>query len=146
MSSHRAALFVKIGDIMAKTKRRSRKTGKTTEKLKITMKFELSGLILLVLSVIALAKLGPVGNILVFFSCFFMGAWYIIFWLGIMTLAFYFIIKRRIPEFSNRKFVGIYFIVASILLLSHIPIFNLALEGAPIVKSSIIITYMGIII
>ena len=84
---------------MAKNKRRSKKT---TEKLKITMKYELIGLIILGLSVIAIAKLGAVGRSIVSLVRFFMGEWYILFLLGMMIVSIYLIIKRVIPNFFNK--------------------------------------------
>ena len=80
---------------MAKNKRRSKKS---TEKLKITLKYELIGLIVLGLSVIAIAKLGVVGRSIVSLVRFFMGEWYILFLLGMMLFSFYLIIKRDNAE------------------------------------------------
>lgn len=48
---------------MAKKKRRNKKS---TEKLKLTLKYELIGLTLIGLAIIAIAKLGAVGNGTVF--------------------------------------------------------------------------------
>jgi DNA segregation ATPase FtsK/SpoIIIE, S-DNA-T family len=121
---------------MAKNKRRSKKT---TEKLKITMKYELIGLIILGLSVIAVAKLGAVGRSIVSLVRFFMGEWYILFLLGMMILSIYLMIKRAIPNFLTRQLVGVYFIIASILLLSHVTLFSLLAEGGPFVKPSVIL-------
>ncbi len=121
---------------MAKNKRRSKKT---TEKLKITMKYELIGLIILGLSVIAIAKLGAVGRSIVSLVRFFMGEWYILFLLGMMIVSIYLIIKRVIPNFLTRQLVGVYFIIASILLLSHVTLFSLLAEGGPFVKPSVIL-------
>ena len=121
---------------MAKNKRRSKKT---TEKLKITMKYELIGLIILGLSVIAIAKLGAVGRSIVSLVRFFMGEWYILFLLGMMIVGIYLIIKRVIPNFLIRQLIGVYFIIASILLLSHVTLFSLLAEGGPFVKPSVIL-------
>lgn len=103
------------------------------------MKFELLGLIILSLSIIAIAKLGPVGSGFVLFARFFMGEWYILLLLGMLVLALYFIIKREVPNFSKRQLVGLYFLVGSVLLLSHVKMFTLLAEGGPIVKPSVIL-------
>lgn len=121
---------------MAKNKRRSKKT---TEKLKITLKYELIGLIILGLSVIAFAKLGVVGRSLVSLVRFFMGEWYWLFLLGMILFSFYLIIKRTMPNFFNRRLIGLYFIIASILLLSHVTLFTLLAEGGPFKKPSVIL-------
>ncbi len=121
---------------MAKNKRR---TKKTTEKLQITLKYELIGLIVLGLSIIAIAKLGVVGRSIVSLVRFFMGEWYILFLLGMMLFGFYLIIKRTMPNFFDRHLIGLYFIIASILLLSHVTLFSLLAEGGPFVKPSVIL-------
>lgn len=121
---------------MAKNKRRSKKT---TEKLKTTMKYELIGLIILGLSVIAIAKLGVVGRSIVSLIRFFMGEWYMVFLLGMIVMSFYLMIKRVMPNFLKRQLVGFYFIMASILLLSHVTLFTLLAEGGPFEKPSVIL-------
>lgn len=121
---------------MAKKKTRNKKT---TEKLKTTMKYELIGLIILGLSAIAIAKLGAVGHAIVSFVRFFMGEWYILLLIGSIIIGFYLMIKREIPYFFKRQLVGLYFIIASILLLSHVTLFQLLAEGGPFKKPSVIL-------
>ncbi|MGW6297761.1 DNA translocase FtsK [Peribacillus butanolivorans] len=120
---------------MAKKKRRKRKS---TEKLKITLKYELIGLTLIGLAVIAIAKLGAVGKGTVFLIRFFMGEWYILFLLGAIAAGFYLMIKREVPYLLKRQFIGMYFLVASMLLLSHVTLFNMLADGGPFTKPSVI--------
>lgn len=103
------------------------------------MKFELSGLIVLGLSIIAIAKLGVVGQAIVSLVRFFMGEWYILFLLASMIISFYLMIKRTMPNFFDRHLIGLYFIIASILLLSHVTLFSLLAEGGPFVRPSVIL-------
>lgn len=121
---------------MAKPKRKSKNM---TEKVKITMTYEVMGLIMLGLSVIAIAKLGMVGRSLVSLVRFFMGEWYILCLLGMIVLSFYFMIKRVLPNFVKRQLVGLYFIIASLLLVSHVTLFTLLAEGGPFEKPSVIL-------
>ena len=121
---------------MAKPKRKSKNRA---EKVKITMTYEVIGLIILGLSVIAIAKLGMVGRSLVSLVRFFMGEWYILFLLGMIVLSFYFMIKRVLPNFIKRQLVGLYFMIASILLVSHVTLFTLLAEGGPFEKPSVIL-------
>lgn len=116
-----------------------RKSKNTTETVKITMKYEVMGLIILGLSVIAIAKLGMVGRSLVSLVRFFMGEWYILCLLGMIVLSFYFMIKRVLPNFVKRQLVGLYFIIASLLLVSHVTLFTLLAEGGPFEKPSVIL-------
>ncbi|MFC9596905.1 DNA translocase FtsK [Peribacillus butanolivorans] len=120
---------------MAKKKRRKKKS---TEKLKITLKYELIGLTLIGLAVIAIAKLGAVGKGTVFLIRFFMGEWYILFLLGAIASGFYLMIKREVPYLLKRQLIGMYFLVASMLLLSHVTLFNMLADGGPFTKPSVI--------
>jgi DNA segregation ATPase FtsK/SpoIIIE, S-DNA-T family len=118
-------------------KRKRRKT-KNSDQLKVTLKYELIGLIILGLTLIAIAKLGAVGKSIVYMVRFFMGEWYILLLIGLICLSFYLMIKRKVPFFLKRQLVGVYFIVCSILLLSHVTLFNLLAEGGPFKKPSVI--------
>ncbi|RFU61661.1 DNA translocase FtsK [Peribacillus glennii] len=120
---------------MAKRKRRN---SRSTEKLKSALKFELAGLIILGLCAIAIAKLGAVGKAIVYLVRFFMGEWYILLLAGFIVASFYLMIKRKIPFLLKRQLVGTYFIVLSILLLSHVTLFELLAEGGPFEKPSVI--------
>ncbi|WHX68626.1 DNA translocase FtsK [Peribacillus frigoritolerans] len=120
---------------MAKKKRRKKNS---TEKLKLTLKYELIGLTIIGLAIIAIAKLGAVGNGTVFLIRFFMGEWYILFLLGAIAAGFYLMIKREVPYLLKRQLVGMYFLVASMLLLSHVTLFNMLADGGPFTKPSVI--------
>ncbi len=108
---------------MAKRKRRTAK--KRDNHLKETLKFELSALVLLALAIIAIAKLGAVGEALVLFFRFWMGEWYMLSLIGLVILSVYLMWKRSMPFFFHIKLTGTYFIVSAILLLSHVTLFHL---------------------
>ncbi|MBM7694771.1 S-DNA-T family DNA segregation ATPase FtsK/SpoIIIE [Peribacillus deserti] len=120
---------------MAKRKRRSKKKSKG---FKETLKFELIGLILFGLAAIAMAGLGSVGRAMVLMVRLFMGEWYILFLIGLCVLSIYLMWKRKMPFFFKRQLMGVYFITASILLLSHVTLFELLSEGGPFKKPSVI--------
>lgn len=122
---------------MVKKKRR-RKT-KTTGQLKLILQFEIIGLILIGLSIIAIAQLGAFGQALSLVARFFMGEWQIVLLLSIFILGIYFMWKREIPYLFSRQLVGIYFIIGSFLLLSHVTLFTLLAEGGPFAKPSVIL-------
>lgn len=119
---------------MAKRKRKS----KNKTQLKRTLQFEISGLVLFGLSTIAIAQLGAFGNALSLVSRFFMGEWNIILLLAVLILGVYFMWKREIPYFFKRQLIGIYLIIGSILLLSHVTLFELLSEGGPFEKPSVV--------
>jgi S-DNA-T family DNA segregation ATPase FtsK/SpoIIIE len=86
----------------------------------------------------AIARLGPVGGIAVWIARFFLGEWYILLLIGLLVLGFYLMIKHSKPKLLFPRLVGLYIIIASILLLDHVTLFNLIAEGGPFQKPSVI--------
>lgn len=120
---------------LAKKKRRKTKRNKD---FKRTIRFELIGLILIALAAISIASLGAVGRACVLFFRFFTGEWYMLFLLGIVLIGGYFIWKRDIPNFFHQRLIGTYLISASILLLSHVTLFNNLLNNGKFENPSVI--------
>lgn len=120
---------------MAKKKRRSKKRD---NHLKQTVQFELSALVLLALAIISIAKLGAVGEAAVLFFRFWMGEWYMLSLIGLVILSVYLMWKRTIPFIFHIKLVGIYLIVSSILLLSHVTLFHLLTNDGNFKNPSVI--------
>lgn len=121
---------------MAKRKRRTAK--KRDNHLKQTVQYELTALALLALSIISMAKLGAVGNVTVLFFRFWMGEWYMLSLIGLLFLSIYLMWKRAIPFFFHIKLTGCYFIISSILLLSHATLFRLLSNNGKFKDSSVI--------
>jgi DNA segregation ATPase FtsK/SpoIIIE, S-DNA-T family len=121
---------------MAKKKRRHAK--KRDNLLKRTVQYELTALVLLSLSIISMAKLGVVGKAIVLFFRFWMGEWYMLSLIGLVILSAYLMWKRSFPFLFNPKLIGSYLIISSILLLSHITLFHLLLEGGKFKEPSVI--------
>ncbi|MBT2690795.1 DNA translocase FtsK [Bacillus sp. ISL-47] len=120
---------------MAKKKRRQ---SRKKETLKRTMKFELIALVLLALAVISMAKLGAVGKSTVLFFRFFMGEWYMLSLIGLVIFAGYLMWKRTLPFLFHTKLIGIYLIMSSLLLLSHVTLFQLLSNGGKFDDPSVI--------
>lgn len=102
---------------MAKKKRRRIKN--RDNHLKQTVQYELSAIALLAVAIISMAKLGAVGKYSVLFFRFWLGEWYILGLIGLIISCVYMMWKRRIPSFFHTKLIGIYFIVSSLLIMSH---------------------------
>ena len=109
---------------MAKRKKR-KKRSTTSSTLKQTIKYEITGMILAALSLISIIELGAVGKALVYFYRFFLGEWYMVALLWMLYVALYLMVKREIPMLFSRRLVGVYIIIASFLLLSHVKLFDL---------------------
>lgn len=118
----------------AKRKRRSKKS----QQIKINIRFELVGIVLIALSLISIIKLGAVGKACVFFFRFFLGEWYMVALIGIIWLAVYLMIKREWPFFFGRRLFGIYIFLISLLLLSHVKLFELLSREGHVKNPSVI--------
>jgi DNA segregation ATPase FtsK/SpoIIIE, S-DNA-T family len=118
-------------------KKKKRQTHKR-DPLKSTLKFELSGLILLALAVIAIAQLGAAGKAVVLFFRFFMGEWYMLSLIGLIIFSFYIMWKRQLPFLFQIKLFGTYLIIGAILLLSHVTLFEHLSNGGQFENPSVI--------
>ncbi len=111
------------GDGMAKRKRKRKQT-KKKEAIKKQLQFEVVGLTTFALMVIGIIKLGKVGGFLVMVFRFFFGEWYILPLLGGLIFSLFLIVKRSFPPFVTRRLNGLYLMSASMLLLSHVKLFE----------------------
>lgn len=119
-----------------KTKRKQRKKKNNWQD---RLKFEIAGLLLLTLSIIALADLGFVGKAIISLFRFFTGEWFIICILLLAIVSVYIFWNKELPKVFTRKLIGCYFIFGSILLLSHIKLFYNLSKGGSFVSPSVIL-------
>jgi DNA segregation ATPase FtsK/SpoIIIE, S-DNA-T family len=117
--------------------KRKRRKSKTKTRLKQTIQFEIGALLLLASSIIAIAQLGAIGKGIMLLTKFFAGEWYILLLIGAMLLSFYLMWKREWPQFFTRRLSGFYIMTGSILLLSHLKLFEL-LSNQGQLKTSVI--------
>ncbi|WP_299090192.1 DNA translocase FtsK [uncultured Metabacillus sp.] len=120
---------------MAKRKRKQRKSKDDWKKI---LKYELAGLIILAIALIAISKLGFVGVTFVHLFRFFSGEWYMLFLIGVVLFSFYLIWKRQIPSLFNRQMVGVYCVTASLLLLSHVTLFKMLSHNGTFASPSVL--------
>ena len=98
---------------MAKKKKRKDETDK------IKFSAELTGLILILISVIGLGPFGLVGHTIKDFAIFLMGSWWILLIVLLLILGTYMILKRNLPKFFTSKLIGFYILLLALLTLSH---------------------------
>lgn len=91
--------------------------------------YEISGLLFIALSIITILKLGIVGKSFVLFLRFFFGEWYMLSFLFIIGLSAYSIIYRKRPPFISSITMGGLLIFFSILMFSHVTLFDLLAKG-----------------
>ena len=99
---------------MAKKKKRKDETGK------VKFSTELTGLILLLISVIGIGSFGPVGHLIKSFAIFVMGTWWAVLIVVLLILGLYMILNRKLPKFFSSRLTGLYILLLAILAASHI--------------------------
>lgn len=96
-----------------------KKKSKNNNTVKKKFSSELTGLILILISIIGIGVFGPVGKIIKEFAIFLAGtSWAIIIVLTFIVGA-YMVIKRENPKFFTTKLIGFYLLFISWLCLSH---------------------------
>jgi len=96
-----------------------KKKSKTNNTGKKKFSAELTGLILILISIIGIGVFGPVGKLIKEFAIFLAGtSWAIIIVLTFIIGA-YMVIKREHPKFFTTKLIGFYLLFIAWLCLSH---------------------------
>ena len=80
---------------------------------------ELTGLILIVIGIIGFG-FGYFGYILKMFAMFLAGTWWPLILIYLIITGGYMLYKREMPKFTNQKLIGLYILIISILIFSHL--------------------------
>lgn len=100
------------------------KRKKSGKGIKTNLKFELYGILILTLSVIALSREGSVARSLTYLFRFVIGTWDFVIPLVFIYVALYAMMKRQWPIWRTVRKSGILLIMLSLLLMSHISLFT----------------------
>ncbi len=95
-----------------------KKKSKEESANKFEYSVELTGLVLILVGLIGFG-FGPVGAIIKEFAMFLLGEWWFCVLFLVLILGIHMLIKRKLPNFFSAKLLGIYLIIAVILVLSH---------------------------
>ena len=118
---------------MAKKKKR-----KDDKKPSSGYSVELTGILLIAISIIGICQFGIVGNFLSGFASFLVGTAYNILLGCVFIIGIYMIVKRDKPDFFTSKLVGLYVICLALLILFHANyIKQLDLQGFEVIKETI---------
>ena len=99
---------------------------------------ELEGLGLILVGVLGVGKFGPIGRILKSFSVFLFGTWWQLFLIMCIIVGLIFLIKRKEPTYVTARLIGLYILIVSILLLSHVKYINEEeVLGVNIIKNTV---------
>ncbi|MEW9501248.1 DNA translocase FtsK [Jeotgalibacillus marinus] len=127
---------------MAKKSKSSAKQKRTPAKKRSSKKktapltYELLGIGLIALALIALFQLGPVGRGLMNVATYIFGNFKLLLPITVIVISFYLVIYRAIPNFKHRIAVGLYFVMSSVFLFSHVLLFDQLLDTASLQSSS----------
>ena len=118
---------------MAKRKKR-----KETKKNKEYM-IELKGILLLLICIVGCCPFGIVADVIKGFAAFLVGVWWAVLLVLIGICGIYMIINRHKPNFFTAKLIGLYIIIISICILSHVGYMkNLSFDSYDINKFKIV--------
>ena len=97
---------------------KKKKSSESKKKFRYTN--ELTGLVLILFCITGLGSFGAVGNLVKKFAIFLFGTWYFILLILGLCYGVYLLAKRSKPDFFSARLVGVYAIILSLLLFSHI--------------------------
>jgi S-DNA-T family DNA segregation ATPase FtsK/SpoIIIE len=104
--------------VLAKGRRRSNGKAKTN------LKYELYGILILILSVIALSQEGSVARALTYLFRFLVGTWDFLIPLLFIYVGMHVMMKRSWPVWRTRRKSGVLLFVLGLLIMSHIDLFG----------------------
>ena len=114
-----------------------KKKKKDSEKKKFEYSNEVVGIILILSAIIGIGGYGPAGNFIRSFAVFLVGNIYIFLLVAVLCLGGYLIVKRKSPDFFSLRWIGLYIIVVSFLILLHVKyITNNSQEGVKIITET----------
>jgi S-DNA-T family DNA segregation ATPase FtsK/SpoIIIE len=111
---------------------------KKKHNLKTFLYFEITGLAMVLFAILGIAKLGIVGKVFNNMALFFFGSWDFLLLLIIGSMGFYLIIKRKLPQFNNKKSLSLFMFFSFVLILSHIKLFSNLSKNGEFINPSVI--------
>ncbi|ARK22765.1 DNA translocase FtsK [Sporosarcina ureae] len=98
--------------------------------------FEILGVVLIGIAIIMIFEFGIIGQGLSAFSRFLLGNWYVALPFLIIVQALIFMVKRQIGGYKHRIVIGCLFVLGSMLLFSHVHLFQTLYESKVLMSNS----------
>ena len=98
----------------------AKKKKKKESPKKFEYSIELYGILLILIGVLGLCGYGPCGKLICAFFAFLFGSLYIVPLIGIIALGIYIIFNKEYPFFFNSKLLGVYIVLAGVLMVMHL--------------------------
>src|SRR5690625_4705743 len=116
--------LIQIHSCISRGGRMARKKKRRSKKLKKQLKFELIGLLFIFLAIFGSGASaisdGVIPGGLEHIFRFFLGIWYFVASVILLITGIILVVKRRKPDFSNRKMAGFIIFFIGLLLITHI--------------------------
>ncbi|MDD2391960.1 MAG: DNA translocase FtsK 4TM domain-containing protein [Bacilli bacterium] len=103
----------------------AKKKKKTDVKKTNNFQIELTGLFLILVSIIGLCAYGILGNFIQTFAVFLVGELYAVLLLLVAVIGCYMIFKRESPKYFTAKLIGFYLLILAFLTLRHFAYYDL---------------------
>ncbi|WP_313956963.1 DNA translocase FtsK [Bacillus sp. FJAT-22090] len=100
--------------------------------------FEIVGLLIIGLAIISFFEYGLVGRGLAYIGYFLFGNWHIAIPFMFIVYALIIMIKQSFPAWNHRLLLGCVFVLSSLLLFSHLALFEQLFEGKALVTNSVL--------
>ena len=107
-----------MGDIMSKKKKT--KSSSKSESENASLLNDLKGIGLILIAIIGCLPFGKVAEIIRGFAAFLVGDWWVVLLVLVGICGLYMIATRKKPKLLTAKLTGLYIIIITILILSHL--------------------------
>ncbi|MFB1081054.1 DNA translocase FtsK [Jeotgalibacillus sp. JSM ZJ347] len=122
-----------------KRKTQARKNTKRARKKNTALTYELTGIVMIAMALIAAFQLGAAGQLFTLVFTYLIGNFQLLFPIIIILLSVYAILYRGLPSFKGSKIIGSILILISIFLLSHVLLFDQLARDQFITSSSVLV-------
>lgn len=124
--------------MLAQKKRKpTKKTSKQKQPMHPLM-YEIIGLLIIGVSIISFFEYGLVGRGLAYFGYFLFGNWHIAIPFMLIVYALIIMIKQSFPSWNHRLLLGCVFVLSSLLLFSHLALFQQLFDGKALMTNSVL--------
>lgn len=100
--------------------------------------YEIIGLIVIGIAIISFYEYGLVGKSLAYVGYFLFGNWHIAVPFLLIVFALIIMIKQTFPAWNHRLLLGFAFVLSSLLLFSHLSLFEQLFNGNALVTNSVL--------
>lgn len=104
--------------------KKKRKRTRASIGWKETLIYEVGGLCMFALTCIGISSLGVAGEVIKEAARLFTGDWWVLLLLYFLVLSVYYILFRKQPVFFTRRLSGVYLLTFTLLLVSHVRLFE----------------------